>query len=75
MRIVSRQGIGSITTLRQRNFETDSLHQYLQLLGKSLDRYQYLKQSGAPDILIDSEKALIARQLQSLSRLSSELSG
>jgi hypothetical protein len=75
MRLVSRKGIGSVTTLRQRNFETDSLHQYLQLLEKSLERYKYLRQSGAPDILVDSEKALIARQLQSLSRLSSELSG
>ena len=75
MRLISRQGIGNVTTLRQRNFETDSLHQHLQLLEKTLDRYKYLKQSGAPDILIDSEKALIARQLQSLSRLSSELSG
>ncbi len=63
----------NVTELRQPDFGMQSLRQHIYLLEKSLDRYEYLKGSGAPDIILYAEKALIAGQLLFLSNLSKEL--
>ena len=52
-----RQRTGSITEIQYPGFMKQSLRQCLYLLGKSFDRYGKLKKSGAPDILVDAEKA------------------
>lgn len=68
-----RQRTGSITGLQQSGFVTQSLRQCFYLLKKSLDRYGYLKESGAPDILVATEKVLIRRQLLFLYNLRAEM--
>ena len=73
MNSVLRQRTGSTTELQQSDFGMQSLRQCFYLLEKSLDRYEYLKKSKAPDILVDAEKVLVARQLLSLSKLSADL--
>jgi hypothetical protein len=73
MNLALRQRTNSITELRQPDFGLQSLRQSLFLLQRSLARYEYFKKSGAPDILVDAEKGLIARQLLSLSKLPAEL--
>ena len=73
MNLVSKQRTGNMKELRQADFATQSLRECFYLLEKSLGRHEYLKKSGAADILIDAEKALIARQLLFLSSLSAEL--
>jgi hypothetical protein len=67
------KGTGSITGLRQPGFIRQSLHQCLYLLQKSIDRYEYLKKSRAPDMLVNAEKVLIRRQLLFLFNLRAEL--
>ncbi len=61
-----RQRTGSVTELRQLSFRKRSLPQFFYLLEKSLDRYEYFKKSGAPDILADVETVLIRGRLLSL---------
>jgi hypothetical protein len=73
MNLASIQGTGDTKELRHGDFGTQSLRECFYLLQKSLDRYEYLRESGAPDIILCTEKALIARQLLSLSNLSIEL--
>jgi hypothetical protein len=75
MKRTLRKGTGSITGLRQLGFIRQSLHQCLYLLQKSLDRYEYLKKSRAPDILVNAEKVLIRRHLLFLFNLRAELTG
>jgi hypothetical protein len=64
---------GNVTELRQQDFGMQSLRQHIYLLEKSLDRYEYLRESGAPDIILWAEKALVARQLLFLFNLSKEV--
>lgn len=73
MNLALRQRTGSVTEPRQPDFGMQSLRQCFYLLEKSLNRYEYLKNSRAPDILVDAEKILIRRQLLSLSNLHTEL--
>ena len=73
MKLALRQKTGSITGLRQTGFVRQSLRQCLYLLQKSLDRYEYLKKSRAPDMLVTAEKVLIRRQLLFLFNLRAEL--
>jgi hypothetical protein len=73
MNIALRQGTGSITGLRQPAFTLQSLSQSLDLLETSLERYEYLKKWGAPDIILYTEKGLIDRQLLFLSKIHAEL--
>jgi hypothetical protein len=58
-----RQKTGNITEIRQSGFMKQTLNQCFYLFEKSLDRYGRLKNSGAPEILIDAEKVLIRRRL------------
>ena len=53
--------------------ELQPLRQYLDLLKTSLDRYTYLKESGVPDSILYTEKGLIERQLQFLSKVCEKL--
>lgn len=73
MSLALRHGTGNVTELHQSDCAMRSLRQHIYLLEKSLDRYEYLRESGAPDIILCTEKALIARQLLFLSNLSKEL--
>jgi hypothetical protein len=75
MKRTLRKGTGSITGLRQPGLIRQSLHQCLYLLQKSLDRYEYLKKSRAPDMLVNAEKVLIRRHLLFLFNLRAELTG
>ena len=61
-----RQRLGNVTELRQPGFGKQLSPQRFYLLEKSLDRYEYFKKSGAPNILVDAEKDLIRRRLLSL---------
>ena len=73
MSLALRQKTGSMAEPPHPDFGTQSLCQCFYLLEKSLNRYEHLKGSGAPDLVVDTEKVLIARQLQFLSKLSEEL--
>ena len=73
MKSTLRQGTGTITELRQPDFGMRSLRQCLYLLETSVDRYEYLKKSGASDVALYTEKGLIDRQLLFLSKVSAEL--
>ncbi len=73
MDLTSIQGTGDTAKLRQRDFGMQSLRECFYLLQKSLDRYEYLRESKAADILIAANKAVIARQLSFLSNLAEEL--
>jgi hypothetical protein len=68
-----RQGTGNLSGLRQPGFIRQSLRQCLYLLQKSINRYEYLKKSRAPDILVSAEKVLIRRQLLFLFNLRAEM--
>jgi hypothetical protein len=73
MNIALRQRTGSIKEMRQPAFTLRSLSQCLDLLETSLERYEYLKNWGAPDIILYTEKGLINRQLLFLSKVHAEL--
>ena len=63
-----RQRVGNVTELRQPGFGKQLSPQRFYLLEKSLDRYEYFKKSGVPNIILCAEKALISRQLLFLSK-------
>jgi len=73
MKSTLSKGTASITGLRQPGFIRQSLHQCLYLLQKSIERYEYLKKSKAPDMLVSAEKVLIRRHLLFLFNLRAEL--
>ena len=73
MKLELRQGIGNQPELRRPGFIRQSLDQCLYLLQKSIGRYEYLKKSRAPDILVSAEKVLIRRQLLFLFNLRAEM--
>ena len=73
MNIALRRETESVTEPRQRDFGIQSLRQCLYLLETSLDRYEYLKKWGTPDIILYTEKGLIDRQLLFLSKVCAEL--
>ena len=60
-----RRTTENIKKVYQPHFEKQPLSGYLYLLERSLDRYAYLKERGAPDIIVDAEKDLICRRLLS----------
>jgi hypothetical protein len=68
MNTALRQETGSAKEPQETNGKMQTLHQYLDLLQTSLDRYGYLKKSGAPDIVLYMEKGLIDRQMLFLSK-------
>ena len=68
-----RQKIENITELQQPDFGMQPLHKYLDLLQTSLDRYEYLKKSGTPDVILYMEKGLIDRQIVFLSKACAQL--
>ena len=57
----------------QADFQMQPLRQYLFFLHMSLDRYEYLKKLGVPDIVLCMEKGLIDRQMLFLSKACAEL--
>jgi hypothetical protein len=73
MKSALRQKAASTTSLQQPGILKQSLRQCLYLLQKSIARYEYLKKSGALEILVNAEKALIRRQLMFLFNLRAEL--
>ncbi|HVN96651.1 MAG TPA: hypothetical protein VMT62_09495 [Syntrophorhabdaceae bacterium] len=73
MNMPAEQRTENATEIREFDLKMQSLRQYLSLLGSSLDRYEYLKKSGAPDVVLYTEKGLINRQLMFLSKICSEL--
>jgi hypothetical protein len=73
MNLTMRQGTERITELRRPDFEAQPLRQYLDLLQTSLDRYEYLKKSGTPDIILFVEKGLIDRQILFVSKACEQL--
>jgi hypothetical protein len=68
-----RQETDSSTEPQLTDSKMQKLHQYLDLLQTSLDRYGYLKKSGAPDIVLYMEKGLIDRQMLFLSKAFAQL--
>lgn len=73
MKPTSMQETEGINGIRQPGIIRQSLRQCLYLLQKSINRYEYLKESKAPDMIINAEKALIRRQLLFLFNLRAEL--
>jgi hypothetical protein len=73
MNTALRQRTESTTEPQQHDFGMQSLRQCLYLLETSLDRYEHLKKSGTPDIILYTEKGLINRQLLFLSKVCAEL--
>jgi hypothetical protein len=69
-----RQGTENVPELQQPEIEMQPLRQYLGLLRMNVNRYEYLKKSGAPDAILYIEKGLIDRQILVLSRVCKELS-
>jgi hypothetical protein len=63
MNVSAEQGTQNMTELRQFDTDMKSLHEYISLLKTSLDRYEYLKESGVPDVILYTEKGLIDQQL------------
>ena len=63
----------NIKELRQPGFMKYTLRKGFYLLKRSLERYGYLKEVGAPAIFIAQEKALIRRQLVFLYNLREKL--
>ena len=68
-----RQRTENTTKPQQAGLMKQSLHKCIYLLEKSLDRFGYLKEVGAPAIIIAQEKALIRRQLLFLFNLREKL--
>jgi len=68
-----KQNKGNLPGLRRPGLIRQSLDRCLYLLQKSIDRYEYLKKSKAPDILVAAEKVLIRRQLLFLFNLRAEI--
>jgi hypothetical protein len=68
-----RQGTVDAPELQQPDVEMQPLRQYLALLRMNVNRYEYLKKSGAPDAILYVEKGLIDRQILFLSKVCKEL--
>jgi hypothetical protein len=68
-----RQRTGSLTEPQQSGSMKQSLLKCIYLLKRSLERHGYLKEVGAPAILVAQEKALICRQLLFLYNLREKL--
>ncbi len=68
MDITAKQRIQNKTELWQSDVDMKSLQEYISLLKISLDRYEYLKESGVPDAILYTEKGLIDQQLMFFSR-------
>jgi hypothetical protein len=73
MNTALQQTIESVTEPRRPDLGIQSLRQCLYLLETSLDRYEYLKKSGTPDVILYTEKGLIDRHLLFLSKVRAEL--
>lgn len=73
MKPKSKQKIARTKVLKPSSFMKHLVHQCFYLLQKSLGRYEYLKKSRAPYILVKAEKVLIRRQLSFLFNLRAEM--
>ena len=68
-----RQRTPRMTELQESASEFQPLRQYLDLLKTSFERYEYLKKSGVSDIILYTEKGLIDRQIQFLSKACAQM--
>jgi hypothetical protein len=68
-----RQGTENVPELQHPDLEMQPLRQYLALFRMNVNRYEYLKKSGAPDAILYVEKRLIDRQILFLSKVCKEL--
>ncbi len=68
MNITAEQRRPNKTELQRFDMDMKSLQEYISLLKTSLDRYEYLKESGVPDVILYTEKGLIDQQLIFFSR-------
>jgi hypothetical protein len=73
MNLALRQRTTSVIELQESASELQPLHQYLDLLKTSFERYEYLRKSGVPDVILYTEKGLIKRQLQFLSKACAQM--
>ena len=73
MNLTLEERTESMAELQQTDYGIQPLHKYLDLLQTSLDRYEYLRKSGTPDIVLYMEKGLIDRQIVFLSRACGQL--
>jgi flagellar biosynthesis chaperone FliJ len=73
MNLALRQRTTSVIELQESASELQPLRQYLDLLKTSLERYEYLKKSGVSDVILYTEKGLIDRQMQFLSKACAQL--
>ena len=63
MDTTAEQRTGSVTEFQYFKPEMQSLREYIALLKTSIDRYEYLKESGVSDAILYMEKGLIDQQL------------
>jgi hypothetical protein len=70
---VLKQGTENAPELQLPDVEMQPLRQYLGLLRMNVIRYEYLKESGAPDAILYIEKGLIDRQILFLFKVCNEL--
>ena len=68
-----RQRATSVPELLESVSELQPLRQYLDLLKTSIERYECLKKSGVSDIILYTEKGLIDRQIQFLSKACTQM--
>jgi len=68
MNVSAEQRTPNTTEFRQPDIDMKSLQEYISLLKTSLDRYEYLKESGVPDVILYTEKGLIDQQLAFFSK-------
>jgi flagellar biosynthesis chaperone FliJ len=73
MNLALRQRTTSVIELQESVSELQPLRQYLDLLKTSLERYEYLKKSGVSEVILYTEKGLIDRQMQFLSKACAQL--
>ncbi len=66
MNLMARQKTENTTQVHQPPLKRESLPELLYLLDKSLKRYGYLQEHGAPDTLLDAEKNLFCSRLLTL---------
>jgi flagellar biosynthesis chaperone FliJ len=73
MNLALRQKTTSVIELQESASELQPLHQYLDLLKTSFERYEYLRKSGVSDVILYTEKGLIDRQMQFLSKACAQM--
>jgi hypothetical protein len=73
MNLALGQKTTGVIELQESASELQPLHQYLDLLKTSFERYEYLRKSGVSDVILYTEKGLIDRQMRFLSKACAQL--